>query len=169
VGIDVRSDLVEFGGFAIAFCAAIVAVNEPDELICPFVLTSKNNKRQVIDFESDTQHEAVEKGWASLSDLKNSVDLWAFGREGLFPDGETKFDVVVVSLWGSGMSETISIIQRFRPKREGAFRLIGLPEFIIEGMPLNDAGRAILSPMLFRGIESHPQGHQWVKWQRTDA
>lgn len=63
---SIPDEAVEFAGFVLAHCAAIADSNRAGELICLFAVFRKSGRQEVIDFESETQAEAVEKGWKSL-------------------------------------------------------------------------------------------------------
>lgn len=161
------SDAIEFGGFVLAHCAAIAATNEPGDLICPFAIVTKGENRQVIDFESETQQEAIAKGWASLDEWRDSIDLWGFGREGLLSDGSSqKVDVLSVSVWKPGMSEAINMFQRFSPPSAGAFYLFGPTEFSINGQAADQSSESQLQNWLMTGILRHPHGGKWSGWVR---
>jgi hypothetical protein len=161
------SDVVEFGGFVLAHCAAIAATNEPGDLICPFAIVAKGENRQVIDFESETQQEAVQKGWASLDEWREHIDAWGFGREGLLSDGSShKVDVLCVSVWKPGMSEAVNLFQRFTPTLAGAFFLFGPVEFSINGRAPDASTATKLQSWLMTGILRHPHGAKWTQWLR---
>jgi hypothetical protein len=160
-------EVIEFGGFVLAHCAAIAAGNEPGDLICPFAVITKGENRQAIDFESETQEEAVAKGWASLDQWRDEIDFWGFGREGLFNDGsEKKVDVLVVSVWTRGMNEAINIFHRFSSTTTGEFFLFGPAEFSIDGQLVGGVERENLMRSLEVGILRHPRGTTWPQWRR---
>lgn len=93
------NEAIEFAGFVLVHCAAIADANREGELICPFVVTASDDGRELIHFESDTQAEAVSRGWASLEVALAKQIWWAFGREGIYRnlDG-TGTDVITVSV-----------------------------------------------------------------------
>lgn len=161
------NEVIEFGGFVLAHCAAIAATNEPGDLICPFAIVTKGENREVIDFESETQQEAIEKGWASLNEWREAIDLWGFGREGLLSDGiSQKTDVLSVSVWKPGMSEVVNMFQRFSPTSAGAFFLFGPTEFSINGRAAEEASEREMRGWLMAGILRHPHGGKWSGWVR---
>jgi len=161
------NDVIEFGGFVLAHCAAIAAASGPGDLICPFAVVTKGENRQVVDFESETQQEAIEKGWASLDEWREMIDLWGFGREGLLSDGSSqKVDVLSVSVWEPGMSEVVNMFQRFSPTSAGAFYLFGPTEFSINGQAPDGSIEGKLQGWLMTGILRHPHGVKWSTWVR---
>jgi|26BtaG_2_1085354.scaffolds.fasta_scaffold31013_2 hypothetical protein len=121
-----------FGGFVLAHAALIASNLNGEELICPFVVVTKGDTRQVLDFEADTQEEAVEKGKASLADLQDQIDSWALAREGLRsqPGSAEKIDVLLVSAWAPGMDDPLVLIQAFNPAKTGNFCLFGPLEIV---------------------------------------
>jgi hypothetical protein len=156
---------VEFAGFVLAHCAAVADSNRAGELICPFAVLRKSGRQEVVDFESETQAEAVEKGWKSLPAAQSTKTQWAFGREGLFRGNDAAEDVLTVSTWLPAMKEHISVLQRFSRGPEQELVLHGEPELLIHGAEgateVENWNRAALS----RGIESHPQGKRWSEWR----
>jgi hypothetical protein len=163
---SIPDDALEYAGFVLAHCAAIADSNRSGELICPFAVLTGNTGRQVVDFESESQAEAVEKGWESLSDAKSKKLWWAFGREGISraADG-TGRDVITVTVWLPRMTSHISVQQLFERGPEQEFRLVGDTELLIHGTdvasPVEKWDRAIVA----RGISSHPQGGRWGEWR----
>jgi hypothetical protein len=158
---------LEFGGFVLAHTAVVAAALEPGDLICPFALVTKGPNRQVLDFEAETQAEAVERGKASLSELKDKIDLWGFGRDGLHGEAEkpeSKVDALVVSAWTHGMEGPVNLLQRFRPKQSGAFALFGPTEIIVDGVVQEAEVAARLRALVRAGIDKHPQGGSWPSW-----
>jgi hypothetical protein len=61
--------------------ASIASALKVGELICPFAVITKDEKRQSIEFEATTQDEAVSKGWDSFAALKHQVDMVCFKGE----------------------------------------------------------------------------------------
>jgi hypothetical protein len=70
-------------GLVMTQAASIASALKVGELICPFAVITKDEKRQSIEFEATTQDEAVSKGWDSFAALKHQVDIWSLAREGL--------------------------------------------------------------------------------------
>lgn len=90
---------VRFGGMVLAHAAFIASDLAEGELICPFAIVTKDDRREVVPFEAESQAEAVESGKASLAEFKDQIDYWGLGREGLWsePDAPEKTDVLIVS------------------------------------------------------------------------
>lgn len=159
----------QFGGFVLAHAALIASELSGDELICPFAVVAKDERREVINFEEETQVEAVERGKASLTELKSKIDSWAFAREGLqsHPDRPGKIDVLLVSCWVSGMDEPLVLIQAFNPAQTGNFRLFGPTEIIRDGQSMPSGLVMQLSSAVQQGVSScHVP---WARWQAHDA
>ena len=143
--------------------ASIASVLGEEELICPFAVISKGPDRQSVAFESETQDEAVSKGWASLEEWKGEIDLWAFAREGLVATPEGKVDVLVVAAWGPMMNEPVVFTQRFLPSTKGGFALLGPIE--IQDLPVAELDR--VAEAFSAGIAEHPKGGKWFEWKRA--
>ena len=169
-GATLPDKAIEYGGFVLAHCAAIADANRKGELICPFAVITGSDGREVLDFESATQEEAVSKGWASLADAKRKGELWAFGREGICrdPDG-TGVDVLTVSVWTPQMKFHHSFTQRFGRRPDHGIRLIGRTELLKHEGEYAEPVERWKQSALLRGIASHPQGGRWQEWSRSDA
>ena len=160
------NEAIEYAGFVLAHCAAIADANRDGELICPFAVITDPEGRRVVDFESETQEEAVSKGWASLPEAKSKRIWWAFGREGIYrePDGKGT-DVLTVTVWTPRMKYPHSFQQLFGRGPDQAIYLIG------EAMALKHEGE-YAEPIerwnkaaLARGISSHREGNRWSGWR----
>lgn len=156
---------VEFAGFVLMHCALIADANRDGELVCPFAVVETDGERLVIDFEAETQEEAIEKGWASLDDWKSTANGWAFGREGLYRSGDSGVDVMVVTVWISGMDVPASVMQKFGRDGEHALYLIGAPELIVHASQTADLVADWDRADLLKGISLHPHGEKWAHWQ----
>ncbi len=149
-------------GFVMAHAAAIASVLELGELICPFVVVTKGDNRQSIEFESETQDQAVDRAWSSLAEYRDQVDLWAMAREGLVSGQNGKDDVLVVAVWAPEMSDPIVFTQRFRPKARG-FAIVG-PVMMAQEVG-NEA--QLVAEWFFEGIAQHPKGEYWDAWRNA--
>ena len=162
---SIPDEAIEFAGFVLAHCAAVADSNREGELICPFAVLRKSGRQEVIDFESETQAEAVEKGWESLPVAKLANSGWAFGREGIFRGNNSAEDVLTVSTWLPAMKHHISLLQRFHRGPEQQLILHGEPELLIHGAEGATEFETWNRSALSRGIESHPQGKRWTEWR----
>lgn len=157
---------LKFGGFVLAHAAVVANALEPGDLICPFAVVTKGSDRQILDFEADSQAKAIERGKASLGELKDTIDLWAFAREGLYGETdkpESKVDALVISAWTHGMAEPVNLLQRFRQKQNG-FALFGPIEVIVDGSVQEGDVVAAMRTRIKTGIAKHPQGGKWGSW-----
>jgi hypothetical protein len=163
---SIPKEALEYAGFVLIHCAAIADSNRGGELICPFAVVAGTDGRRVINFASDTQQEAVAKGWASLDEARSNQVWWAFGREGIYrePDGKGT-DVLTVSVWLPHMSHHYSITQRFGRDGDQELFLIGEPELLEHKTDLAEPVARWDQPALARGIASHPQGSRWAQWR----
>jgi hypothetical protein len=162
---SIPDEAVEFAGFVLAHCAAVADTNRNGELICPFAVLRKGGHQEVVDFESESQAEAVDKGWKSLPEAKAKRSGWSFGREGIFRQEATAEDVLTVSTWLPSMKDHISVLQRFRRGPEHELVLLGGPELLVHSPESATEVKEWNRAALARGIESHPQGRRWAEWQ----
>jgi hypothetical protein len=146
-----------------AHAAVIASVLEPGELICPFVVLTNDEDRQSLEFEAATQDQAVSLGWESLEKCRDTIDKWAFAREGLMSERSgMKVDVLVVAVWAHGMAEPAIFSHRFQPADNGGFALLG--PLMVQDQPGTELDR--ISKFFLAGIAQHPKGNQWSSWYR---
>ncbi|MGB6677677.1 MAG: hypothetical protein WBE44_13370 [Terriglobales bacterium] len=158
----IPDDVARHAGFVMTQAASIAAALEVGELICPFAVVTKDENRQSIEFEAATQDQAVSKGWDSFATLKDQVDIWSLAREGLQRGPDGKEDVLVVAAWTRGMNEPAVFTQRFVPKANGGFALLG--PIAISDQPSSELDR--IAAGFVEGIKDHPKGHLWGSWHR---
>ena len=147
-------------GLVMAHAAAIASALEPGELICPFVVVTKGENRRSVEFESETQDQAVDRAWSSLAEYRGHIDLWAMAREGLIAGQTGKDDVLVVAVWAPEMSDAVVFTQRFRPKAQG-FAIVG-PLTMEKEM---GAESQLVARWFSEGIAEHPKGKYWGMWR----
>jgi len=164
--MEIEQPVVEFAGFTLAVCAAIASGNEIGEVLCPFALTQKNGKNNIVAFESESQSESVNKAYESFSSLSHDSDFWAIAHEGLITENEKKIDVFTIVAWAKGMEEKITIIKRFNPKSESnAFSMFGNTELIVEGKWLEDPTHPFIVEAISKGISCHLKAKEnWSQW-----
>jgi hypothetical protein len=157
---------IRFGGMVLAHAALVASDLPKGELICPFAIIIKDDRRQVVPFEANSQAEAVENGKASLAELKDQIDYWGFGREGLRsePDAAEKTDVLIVSTWTHGMEEPAILLQNFRPATTGQFMLLGTVDVVLGGQVLVADKAVPLRALVSDGIAMHPSQVPWASW-----
>ncbi len=156
-----------FGGLVMAHAAWIVSDMEEGSLLCPFAMLQSGDDRWVIAFESESQHESVQQGKASLAEHSAAVDFWGFAHDGLlsYPGWvEKKVDVLTVSSWRRGLDEPIILRQRYVPNVQGRFRLLGSIEIAIHGMVAPEPAQTTLNSLAMSGVEDHPHGDLYGTW-----
>jgi hypothetical protein len=158
--VNLPETVLRHAGLVMTQAASIASVLEEGELVCPFAVITKGENRQSIEFESETQDEAVLKGWQSLDELKEHFDLWAFAREGLTNGPQGKTDVLLVAAWTHGMSEPVVFLQGFLPRSKGGFGLVG--PIIAQDQPNEQLDR--IADSFMQGVREHPKGHLWPDW-----
>lgn len=164
--VSVPNEALELAGFILAHCAAIADANRAGELICPFAILEGDDGRQVVNFESETQEEAVSQGWASLGEAKSSKVSWTFGREGFYREPDRNaLDVLTVSVWMPGMTEHYSVLQRFGRREAQAIYLIGSPELLKHEGESAEPVEVWNEKAIERGVANHPKGAMWLQWR----
>jgi hypothetical protein len=166
VAIPPTERAIRFGGMVLAHAALIASDLPEGELICPFAIITKDDRRQVVPFEAESQAEAVESGKASLAEFQDHIDYWGLGREGLWsePDATDKTDVLLVSSWTHGMDEPVILMQRFRPAASGQFLLLGAVDIVLGGRVVTAEKAEPLRALVSAGIAMHPSQVPWASW-----
>lgn len=166
---NIPSEALEFAGFVLTHCASIADANRDGELICPFAVIEKNGT-QLIHFESETQEEAVSKGWASFDEAQSGSFPWAFGREGFYrgANGEGA-DVLTVTVWIPGMPNYYSVVQRFGRSQDQAIFLIGAPELFSHEERTAETVEHWDLNALERGVSQHRNAAMWSIWRDGDV
>ena len=110
--------------------------------------------------------QAIAEGKATLTHRQAQLDAWAFGREGLMPEGTGKVDVLTVDAWAQGMARPITFVQRFRPYSSGAFRIKGDAMVVVDGKALGGTEAARVLSRLYDSVRQHPKaGPLWHGWR----
>ena len=151
-------------GFIVANSAAIGDALEADELMVPYVISIKDGKREITDFESDTQELSVKLAESELAKLSESVDAWSYSRDGLITlDNGEKQDVFLFKIWAKGMSQPLEAYQMYE---KSTFKLIGnvkILNYVETGLSAEHQDDFVDG--LDEGIAAHPIGNQqWESW-----
>jgi hypothetical protein len=101
--------------------------------------------------------QAIAEGKTTLANRQGELGAWAFGREGLMPEGTGKVDVLTVDAWAKGMARPITFVQRFRPYSSGAFGITGDAMVVVDGKVLEGPEAARLVKRLYDGVRQHPK------------
>jgi len=158
--------LILLAGFVLAHAAWSVSDLPKGELLVPLAIVEKNGQRQLLRFEAQTQEQAIAEGKTTLTNRQPELDAWAFGREGLMPEGTGKVDVLTVDAWAKGMARPITFVQRFSPYSSGAFRIKGDAMVVVDGKALEGTEAARLVRRLYDGVLQHPKaGRLWQAWR----
>ncbi len=165
--MPIPDSVILTAGFALAHAAWSVSDLPAGELLTPLAIVERDNQRELLRFEADTQEEAIAKGKRTLENLKASVTAWAFVREGLFPIEGRKTDVLVIDGWSKGMSAPVAFIQPFQPFSSGEFKVLGQALAAIDGRLQEPEETQRLDTILYRGVSQHPKaGSLWSGWHQ---
>jgi hypothetical protein len=158
--------LILVAGFVLAHAAWSVSDLSKGELLVPLAVVELNGQRQLLRFEAPTQEQAIAEGKAILTNRQAELDAWAFGREGLMPEGTGKVDVLTVDAWTKGMARPITFVQRLSPYSSGAFGIKGDAMVVVDGKALEGTEAARLVRRLYDGVLQHPKaGQLWQGWR----
>ncbi len=151
-------------GFIMAHSALIGDSLQPGELLVPYVIIENAGKREVLEFEAETQQIAVQNAENKLKSLIGSVDAWAYSQDGLITlDDGKKQDVFLIKVWVKGLKEPLQAYQMYAPH---PFKLIGNVQILnyeSSGLSLNEATQFERS--LREGIHSHKNAAiKWNSW-----
>lgn len=151
-------------GFIMAHSALIGDSLQPGELLVPYVIIENAGKREVLEFEAETQQIAVQNAENKLKSLIGSVDAWAYSQDGLITleDGK-KQDVFLIKVWVKGLKEPLQAYQMYTPH---PFKLIGNVQILNyenSGLSLNEVTQ--FESSLSEGINSHKSAAiKWNSW-----
>lgn len=164
-GVILKHEVIgQILGFIMAHSAAIGDSLAEHELMVPYVITIDNGKRESIEFEAETQQQAVIAAEKKISELSQSVEAWSYSQDGLVTlDNGEKQDVFFFKIWVKGMSEPLQAYQMYR---KHPFKLIGniqILNYFESGLLANEQEHFSLG--INEGIESHPTGSKkWESW-----
>ncbi|NCF26709.1 MAG: hypothetical protein GWP69_04975 [Gammaproteobacteria bacterium] len=167
----IPDDVFLFAGYALAHAAYSISDVEEGELLIPFVLTEVDGKQTVRRFESESQADAIASGKQYISRVKKSSDLWALAREGTMKTSEeTDVDVLVISAGQLDLTESLEVVQPFRPNR-GRDEFAIFPHGIVAvgGEFEDDEQSGRLFAIVKQGISYHPRAELWDIWQARGA
>jgi len=148
--------VLELGGLALAHAFRILPELNDDELLCPFAIVIGAEGRELIDFEADTQENAVAAAKSYLAGPDRSVERLAFARDGRSLTTNLEYvDAISVSVRDmlSNYECTFSQLYRFSA---GCLEFFGPIEFMLgdeaDDAALADARRGFV----VAGMDSHP-------------
>ena len=151
-------------GFIMAHSAAIGDSLAEHELMVPYAITINNGKRESMEFEAETQQQAVNAAEKKLLELSRSVEAWSYSQDGLVTlDNGEKQDVFFFKVWAEGMSEPLQAYQMYK---KHPFKLIGniqILNYSESGLLTKEQEQ--FSAGINQGIESLPTGSKkWALW-----
>jgi hypothetical protein len=151
-------------GFIMAHSALIVSSLGDGELLVPYIIVETEAGRDVLNFEAESQQQAVNLALARLSTLTQEVDAWSYSQDSLVTlDDGTKQDALFFKVWVRGMSEPLEVYQMYATapfKRVGNIRVL---DFSQSGLDVSDTEAFIRG--VDQGIEMHPTaGDKWESW-----
>lgn len=156
---------LEYAGFVLVHAAALADSNRHGELVCPFAVISNEQGRRVAYFEAESQQEALARGWDSLDASRARQEAWGFAREGFYKENNALVDVLLVSSWTAGLTDPISVMQRFARGSEQELSLFGPTELLVDGPSGPVLETHWDQTALDRGIASHPRAASWSIWR----
>lgn len=152
-----------FVGLTLAH-TAFIGSGQGGELMVPYIILQSGAKREVRNFEAETQQKAIELAHKAIDELPESVDAWAYAQEGVveLADG-TKQDVYLIKGWSNDLAKPIELYQRVQ---SAPFKLIGS----IQMLNFENAGFKMEQAETFMnalntGILSHKSANEnWKNW-----
>lgn len=152
-------------GLVMAHSALIGNSLEPGELMVPYVITEQSGKREIINFEADSQEQAVDNANKTLIELTSKDGAWAYSQDGLITtENGNKQDVYFFKIWAKGMTNPLEAYQMYDST---PFKLVGniqILNFDETGLDMDKTEEFITA--LTDGINSHPTaGDKWESWR----
>jgi hypothetical protein len=154
--VSYPKDILELGGLAMAHAFHILSEFDDGELLCPFAVIIGPEGREVIDFQGDTQEEAVNAAKGYLAAPDDGVRLVAFARDGRSLTRALQYlDVISVSV-RDALSNYECTFSQFYRQTAGDLDFLGDVEFVLgeeaDDIALADAHRELIVV----GMECHP-------------
>jgi len=152
-------------GFIMAHSASIGDELKEGELLVPYVITnSLEGERELFNFESDTQENAVMTAKEKLAEFSKTEFSWSYSQDGFITleNGERQ-DVFLFNIWAKGMNEPLEAYQLYS---SSPFKLIGNIQVLnFEDTGLDTKNTEAFIKGLDEGISFHPTGSKkWDSW-----
>lgn len=152
-----------FVGLTLAH-TAFIGSGQDGELMVPYIILQSGAKREVQNFEAETQQKAIELAHKAIDEQQALVDAWAYAQEGVveLEDG-TKQDVYLIKAWSNDLTKPIELYQRVQAT---PFKLIGRIQMLnFEDAGFNMDQAETFMNALNTGILSHKSANEnWQSW-----
>lgn len=150
-------------GFTLAHSASVVEPLQVNEAMVPYAITFKDDEQDLVNFEADTQQEAVDKAEQQLAEFVNSKDAWAYSQEGVLGDGEQEVSVLYFKVWLNGMKAPLEAYQAFSKAPLKLLGNIQIQNYVNTGLLEAETDNFIAG--LNQGVDIHPTaGARWDEW-----
>ena len=154
-------------GFTLAHSASVVEPLQVNEAMVPYAITFKDDEQDLVNFEADTQQEAVNKAEQQLAEFVNSKDAWAYSQEGVLGEGDDEVSVLYFKVWLKGMKLPLEAYQAFSKAPLKLLGNIQIQNYVATGMQEAETESFIAG--LNQGVDIHPTaGSRWDEWCGND-
>lgn len=150
-------------GFTLAHSASVVDTLTADQAMVPYAITFQNEEQSLINFEAETQQQAVAQAEQQLTQLSETADAWTYSQEGVISDESQQMSVLYFKVWLKGMNVALEAYQTYR---KAPFKLLGN----IQVQNFNDTGMQQAETDAFvaglnQGVDIHPSAaSHWDNW-----
>ena len=147
-------DLMRLAGFALGH--AIWCVSDNETLI-PFLLSERDEKRQLLRVTAELLEDAVQQAAAQLEANPDHSERAVLVYDGYVTMDDLRSDALIVKALEYGVIETpVRVYLRYRPGRAGEGFAIYRPTLVIPTAP--HLARQQMAQWLFAGLAEHEQG-----------
>ncbi|KFZ36655.1 hypothetical protein HR45_15285 [Shewanella mangrovi] len=150
-------------GFTLAHSASVVETLEQDQAMVPFAITMQEDQQELVNFEAETQEQAVQQAEAKLAEFSNTFSAWCYGQEGMITLEDTPVHVMYFKVWLKGMTAPL---EAYQPIQKSPFKLLGniqIQNFVEAGLE-QAQGESFIAG-LNQGIDIHPAtASRWDSW-----
>lgn len=155
-------------GFTLAHSASVVDTLTAEQAMVPYAITFQNDEQSLINFEADTQQQAVAQAQAQLEQLSQTADAWTYSQEGVINDEQQQVSVLYFKVWLKGMTVALEAYQAYS---KAPFKLLGniqVQNFNETGMQPSETETFIAG--LNQGVDIHPTAAtHWDSWCSEEA
>ncbi|QSX33544.1 hypothetical protein JYB87_17840 [Shewanella avicenniae] len=155
-------------GFTLAHSASVVETLQADEVMVPYAITIKEEQQELVNFEAETQEQAIQQAESKLAEFSETVDAWCYGQEGAINQDDNTINVLYFKVWVKGMT---AALEAYQPIQKSPFKLLSniqIQNFAEAGLDEAEGENFIAG--LNQGVDIHPAtASRWDSWFDTDA
>ncbi len=150
-------------GFTLAHSASVVDTLAADQAMVPYAITFQGEEQSLVNFEADTQQQAVAQAQEQLAQFTQTADAWTYSQEGVINNEQQQVSVLYFKVWLKGMHVALEAYQAYS---KAPFKLLGN----VQVQNFNETGMQQSATDVFvaginQGVDIHPTAAaHWDNW-----